>query len=97
MLGLTANWVAAFWLAFTIFFYAVIYSMWLKRTTSWNTVIGGLAGAFPPMIGWAAATGGTPLEALASGRADLHVDAAAFLGAGPVRQARLPRGRASRC
>ncbi|MEM7643179.1 MAG: heme o synthase [Pseudomonadota bacterium] len=63
MLGLTANWVAAGWLAFTIFFYAVIYSMWLKRTTSWNTVIGGLAGAFPPMIGWAAATGGTPLEA----------------------------------
>ena len=63
MLGLTANWVAAFWLAFTIFFYAVIYSMWLKRTTSWNTVIGGLAGAFPPMIGWAAATGSTPLEA----------------------------------
>ncbi|MEM9796872.1 MAG: heme o synthase [Pseudomonadota bacterium] len=63
MLGLTANWLAAFWLAFTIFFYAVIYSMWLKRTTSWNTVIGGLAGAFPPMIGWAAATGTTPLEA----------------------------------
>ena len=63
MLGLTANWVAAGWLAFTIFFYAVIYSMWLKRTTSWNTVIGGLAGAFPPMIGWAAATGGTPVEA----------------------------------
>ncbi|TFL18757.1 protoheme IX farnesyltransferase [Jannaschia formosa] len=63
MLGLTANWVAAGWLGFTIFFYAVIYSMWLKRTTSWNTVIGGLAGAFPPMIGWAAATGSTPLEA----------------------------------
>ncbi len=63
MLGLTANWVAAGWLGFTIFFYAVIYSMWLKRTTSWNTVIGGLAGAFPPMIGWAAVTGGTPLEA----------------------------------
>ncbi|SFJ32682.1 heme o synthase [Jannaschia pohangensis] len=63
MLGLTANWVAAFWLAFTIFFYTVIYSMWLKRTTSWNTVIGGLAGAFPPMIGYAAVTGGTPVEA----------------------------------
>ena len=63
MLGLTANWVAAGWLAFTIFFYAVLYSMWLKRTTSWNTVIGGLAGAFPPMIGWAAATGSTPVEA----------------------------------
>ncbi|WP_179379265.1 heme o synthase [Jannaschia marina] len=63
MLGLTANWVAAGWLLFTIFFYAVIYSMWLKRTTSWNTVIGGLAGAFPPMIGYAAVTGTTPLEA----------------------------------
>ena len=63
MLGLTANWVAAGWLAFTIFFYAVIYTMWLKRTTPWNTVIGGLAGAFPPLIGWAAATGGTPVEA----------------------------------
>ena len=63
MLGLTANWVAAGWLGFTIFFYAVIYSMWLKRTTPWNTVIGGLAGAFPPMIGYAAATGSTPIEA----------------------------------
>ncbi len=63
MLGLTANWVAAGWLAFTIFFYATIYSMWLKRTTSWNTVIGGLAGAFPPLIGYAAVTGATPLEA----------------------------------
>ncbi|SDY76704.1 protoheme IX farnesyltransferase [Jannaschia faecimaris] len=63
MLGLTANWVAAGWLLFTIFFYAVIYSMWLKRTTSWNTVIGGLAGAFPPLIGYAAVTGTTPIEA----------------------------------
>ncbi|SEK63415.1 heme o synthase [Jannaschia helgolandensis] len=63
MLDLTANWVAAAWLTFTIFFYVVIYSMWLKRTTSWNTVIGGLAGAFPPMIGWAAVTGNTPIEA----------------------------------
>ncbi|CTQ48253.1 heme o synthase [Jannaschia donghaensis] len=63
MLGLTANWVAAGWLFFTIFFYAVIYSMWLKRTTSWNTVIGGLAGAFPPLIGYAAVTGTTPVEA----------------------------------
>src|SRR5262252_8542328 len=45
-------------LAFTIFFYAVIYTMWLKPTTPQNIVIGGAAGAFPPMVGWAAATGG---------------------------------------
>jgi protoheme IX farnesyltransferase len=62
MLGLAANWMAAGLLAFTIFFYAVIYSMWLKRLTSQNIVIGGAAGAFPPMIGWAAATGGVSLE-----------------------------------
>jgi protoheme IX farnesyltransferase len=64
VLGLVANWVAAGLLAFTIFFYAVIYTMWLKRRTPQNIVIGGAAGAFPPMIGWAAATGGTGLEAL---------------------------------
>jgi protoheme IX farnesyltransferase len=45
-------------LAFTIFFYAVVYTMWLKRSTPQNIVIGGAAGAFPPLIGWAAATGG---------------------------------------
>jgi heme O synthase-like polyprenyltransferase len=48
-------------LAFTIFFYAVIYTMWLKRWTPHNIVIGGAAGAFPPMIGWAAVTGGVDL------------------------------------
>ena len=57
MLGLFANWLSAGILAFTIFFYAVIYTMWLKRLTPQNIVIGGAAGAFPPMIGWAAATG----------------------------------------
>ena len=56
-LGLFANWAAAGLLAFTIFFYAVIYSMWLKRSTPQNIVIGGAAGAFPPMIGWMVATG----------------------------------------
>src|SRR5262245_20330489 len=65
VLGLLVNWMAAWLLAFTIFFYAVIYTMWLKRTTSQNIVIGGAAGAFPPMIGWAAATGGIGLEAIA--------------------------------
>jgi heme o synthase len=62
VLGLLVNWVAAGLLAFTIFFYIVIYTMWLKRTTPQNIVIGGAAGAFPPMIGWAAATGGIGLE-----------------------------------
>ena len=63
LLGMTANWLAAGLLAFTIFFYAVVYTMWLKRSTPQNIVIGGLAGALPPVIGWAAATGGTPLNA----------------------------------
>ncbi len=63
MLGLFANWLAAGILAFTIFFYAVIYSMWLKRSTPQNIVIGGAAGAFPPLLGWAAATGAVGLEA----------------------------------
>src|SRR5215217_7844311 len=51
-------------LVFTIFFYIVVYTMWLKRTTPQNIVIGGAAGAFPPMIGWAAATGGVGIEAI---------------------------------
>jgi protoheme IX farnesyltransferase len=64
MLGLATNWVAAGLLAFTIFFYAVVYTMWLKRMTPQNIVIGGAAGAFPPVIGWAAVTGGVNLEAV---------------------------------
>lgn len=62
VLGVVSNWFAAAFLAFTIFFYVVIYSMWLKRATAQNIVIGGAAGAFPPMIGYAAATGGLNLE-----------------------------------
>ncbi|KPB01152.1 heme o synthase [Ahrensia marina] len=61
-LGLVANWVAAGLLAFTIFFYAVIYTVWLKRSTPQNIVIGGAAGAFPPMIGWACVTGTLTIE-----------------------------------
>ena len=61
-LGLLVNVFAAALLAFTIFFYAVIYTVWLKRITPQNIVIGGAAGAFPPMIGWAAATGSLSLE-----------------------------------
>ena len=64
MLWLATNALAAGLLAFTIFFYVVIYSMWLKRWTPQNIVIGGAAGAFPPMIGWAAATGSMALEAV---------------------------------
>jgi len=64
MLGLAANWFAAGFLAFTIFFYVVIYTMWLKRWTPQNIVIGGAAGAFPPMIGWAVATGGISIESI---------------------------------
>ncbi len=56
-LGIVANWAAAALLAFTIFFYVVIYSMWLKRATPQNIVIGGAAGAFPPVVGYVAATG----------------------------------------
>ncbi len=64
MLALATNLVAAGLLAFTIFFYAVIYTMWLKRWTPQNIVIGGAAGAFPPMIGWVAATGSVSIEAV---------------------------------
>jgi heme o synthase len=64
VLGLVANWLAAALLAFTIFFYVVIYTAWLKRATPQNIVIGGAAGAFPPMIGWAAATGAIGLESV---------------------------------
>lgn len=56
-LGILVNWYAAALLAFTIFFYVVIYTMWLKRWTAQNIVIGGAAGALPPMVGWVAATG----------------------------------------
>lgn len=62
MLGLFVGLLAAALLAFTIFFYAVIYTMWLKPTTPQNIVIGGAAGAFPPVIGWAAAAGTISLE-----------------------------------
>ncbi len=57
LMGIAVNWLAAGLLAFTIFFYVVIYTVWLKRRTPQNIVIGGAAGAFPPMIGWAASAG----------------------------------------
>ncbi len=62
MLALATNVFAGAFLAFTIFFYAVVYTMWLKRSTPQNIVIGGAAGAFPPVIGWIAATGSMAVE-----------------------------------
>src|SRR5271157_1677106 len=64
VLGLLVSWLAALLLAFTIFFYIVVYTMWLKRSTPQNIVIGGAAGAFPPVIGWAAATGSAGVESV---------------------------------
>ena len=64
-LGLVVNWTAALWLAITILFYVVVYTMWLKRLTPQNIVIGGAAGAFPPVVGWAATSGSTGWEAWA--------------------------------
>ena len=61
-LGILVNWFAAGLLAFTIFFYIVIYTMWLKRSTPQNIVIGGAAGALPPVVGWVAATGSLAVE-----------------------------------
>jgi protoheme IX farnesyltransferase len=63
-LGITVSWVASGLLALTIAFYVIIYTMWLKRSTPQNIVIGGAAGAFPPMIGWAAVTGGVSLDSV---------------------------------
>ena len=63
-LGLIVNWVAGALLALTIAFYLFVYTIWLKRRTPQNIVIGGAAGAFPPMIGWAATTGTVSLESL---------------------------------
>ncbi len=63
ILGVAVNWVASGLLAFTIFFYVVIYTMWLKRSTPQNIVIGGAAGALPPVIGWAAVSPSFAIEA----------------------------------
>jgi protoheme IX farnesyltransferase len=61
-LGTLVNWFAAGLLAFTIFFYVAIYTMWLKRSTAQNIVIGGAAGSLPPVVGWVAATGSLSVE-----------------------------------
>jgi protoheme IX farnesyltransferase len=62
-MGVAIHWLAAGLLAITILFYVLVYTMWLKRWTPQNIVIGGASGAFPPMIGWAAVTGTVPIEA----------------------------------
>jgi heme o synthase len=62
VLGILVSWLAAALLAFTIFFYVVVYTAWLKRLTPQNIVIGGAAGSLPPVIAWAAATGGISVE-----------------------------------
>src|SRR5262245_21464318 len=64
LLEMLAGWLAASLLAFTIFFYVVVYTMWLRRSTPQNIVIGGAAGALPPVIGWAAATHSVGVESL---------------------------------
>jgi heme o synthase len=61
IMGVAVNWLAAAILAFSIFFYAIVYTIWLKPNTPQNIVIGGAAGAFPPVIGWAAVTGDVTL------------------------------------
>ena len=65
VMGLAVNWVAATLLAATIAFYVLVYTVWLKRRTPQNIVIGGAAGAFPPVVGWAAVTGDIGLVPLA--------------------------------
>ncbi len=65
VMGLAANWTAAALLALTIAFYVFVYTIWLKRRTPQNIVIGGAAGAFPPMVGWAATNGDVSLASLA--------------------------------
>jgi len=64
LMGLAVNWAAAALLALTIAFYVFVYTMWLKRRTPQNIVIGGAAGAFPPMVGWAAVTGDVSLASI---------------------------------
>tara|TARA_Y100000588_G_scaffold346765_1_gene394978 strand:+ start:5812 stop:6534 length:723 start_codon:yes stop_codon:yes gene_type:complete len=65
IMGLAVNWLSAFLLAFTIGFYIFVYTIWLKRRTPQNIVIGGAAGALPPMIGWSAVSGTVAVESIA--------------------------------
>ena len=89
LMDLATNHLAAVLLAVSILFYVLVYTVWLKRRTAQNIVIGGAAGAFPPLIGWVAATGSIELLPVLAVRDHLPVDAAAFLGAVAVRPLRL--------
>ena len=93
LMDLAANHLAAAILAISILFYVLVYTVWLKRRTAQNIVIGGAAGAFPPLIGWVAVTGDVQLAAGAALRDHLPVDPAAFLGAVAVRADRLRQCR----
>ena len=95
-LGLVANWLAAGLLAFTIFFYVVIYTMWLKRATPLNIVIGGAAGALPPMVGFAAASGELGLSSLVL-FAIISFGRRRIFGPSPCLRATITPAPASRC
>ena len=93
VMALAINWVAAGLLALTIGFYVFVYTIWLKRRTPQNIVIGGAAGAFPPLIGWAAVDWRPRLGGDRAVRDHLFLDPAAFLGAVAVSRRRLCQGR----
>ena len=93
VMGVAVNWVAAALLALASAFYVFVYTVWLKRRTPQNIVIGGAAGAFPPMIGWAAVTGAVSLEFDRAVPDHFRVDAAALLGARARSGGRLRQGR----
>ena len=84
LLSLFANFAAAALLALTIAYYVFIYTIWLKRRTPQNIVIGGAAGAFPPMIGWAIGAGGVGVEAIIMFGIIFFLDPATLLGVGAV-------------
>ena len=91
-LALTVNVLAATLALSAIAFYVFVYTMWLKRSTTQNIVIGGAAGAVPVLVGWAAVTGGIAWPACHALLDRVPLDAAAFLGAGDAGAGRL-RGR----
>ena len=95
LMALAVNWLAAGLLALTIAFYVFVYTMWLKRRTPQNIVIGGAAGAFPPMIGWAAVTGEISLASIALFLLIFMWTPPPFLqlGARPLSHRRLRQGR----